>query len=375
MPGAKRDAAEVVSGPGIARRGCGESGAARGFGICSRPGGAGGNIALERGRRRARVGGGPGRCLPRSLERSAREDPGLQASPCPGRGGPLPQSDGERTRSGGGPCRGDAGALKRIARENSRKRPGPSQNSNEATPERDGERERCGCEPCQSDRGALDRCPRQHHRMHARPCPGRGGPSREGDGEGARLHDAPRPERCEPLAQEKRESVGARTEPGDAGRGGAVHRGEESDSGSRYEACHRARHAEEKQSEPPQDPHQRALREIQPMQDPLDHDAARVPLLGDLIMRKPALLLAELVGHSRHQVLRPRDSRPRRPQSGRAYRLHRSRLVLPLGRAILRRFPVETPLVSLRPKFLTQNHLLRSRNPPLKPRSRGRIAE
>ena len=64
----------------------------------------------------------------------------------------------------------------------------------------------------------------------------------------------------------------------------------------------------EKQSEPPQEAHQRAAREIQPMQDPLDHDAARVPLLGDLIMRKPALLLAELVGHSRHQVLRPRDS-------------------------------------------------------------------
>ena len=43
------------------------------------------------------------------------------------------------------------------------------------------------------------------------------------------------------------------------------------------------------------------------MQDALEHDAAGVPLLGDLIMRKPALLLAEFVGHSRHQVLRPHD--------------------------------------------------------------------
>ena len=50
-----------------------------------------------------------------------------------------------------------------------------------------------------------------------------------------------------------------------------------------------------------------AAREIQPMQDALEHDAAGVPLLGDLIMRKPALLLAEFVGHSRHQMLRPHD--------------------------------------------------------------------
>jgi len=154
-----------------------------------------------------------------------------------------------------------------------------------------------------------------------------------------------------------------------------VHRGEESDCGCRYEARHRARHAEEQQSEPPQDPHQSAAREIQPMQDALEHDAAGVPLLGDLIMRKPALLLAEFVGHSRHQMLRPHDL-------GLGGRNWVERIACTahawcslLGARFWGVSPSKTPLVSLRPKFLTPNHSLRSWNPPLKPLSRGRIAE
>src|SRR3989337_401897 len=37
----------------------------------------------------------------------------------------------------------------------------------------------------------------------------------------------------------------------------------------------------------------------------LKHEPARMPLFGDAIMRKPALVLAEVVGHSRNEVFRP----------------------------------------------------------------------
>ena len=115
------------------------------------------------------------------------------------------------------------------------------------------------------------------------------------------------------------------------------------------------------QSEPPQEAHQRAARELQPIENALNSDPARMPLFGDLIMRKPTLLLAELIGHSRHKVLRPRDS-----GLGGRNRVERiactshvwcsltraqgdpRRYPAPYSRACdLRRFPVETPHVSI----------------------------
>src|SRR3972149_5847515 len=48
-----------------------------------------------------------------------------------------------------------------------------------------------------------------------------------------------------------------------------------------------------------------AVRGGEPMHEFLKYEPARMPFFGDAITRKPALVLAEVVGHSRNKVFRP----------------------------------------------------------------------
>jgi hypothetical protein len=43
-----------------------------------------------------------------------------------------------------------------------------------------------------------------------------------------------------------------------------------------------------------QHPHQALAPELELIEDPLQHDPARMPLFGDLVMREPALMLAQV---------------------------------------------------------------------------------
>ena len=111
-----------------------------------------------------------------------------------------------------------------------------------------------------------------------------------------------------PALHQQRERVSARAEPGDAGRDRAAQPVEQGDRRPREEPCYVARQAEGQQRDPAQEAHQGEAGEIEPVEDALDLEAAGVAFLGHLIMRKPTLLLAELIGHSRHEVLGPHDS-------------------------------------------------------------------